>query len=111
VELCSSCGAVAVERKLERLESERDPRAHDQVNCLPFFFFLFVLFEEASLRCNSASQHSIAKKGFFFFFIFFSFFFSFAAKKRKEEGDGNKAAIAFFVAITFFTAIAFFFLC
>ncbi len=36
-----------VERELERLELEQDPRAHEKVRCLRFFLvFLFVLFEE-----------------------------------------------------------------
>jgi hypothetical protein len=45
-----SCGVVAVESEQE-LEHPRDPHAHDQVRCLHFYFiFVFVLFEEASLR-------------------------------------------------------------
>jgi hypothetical protein len=41
---------VAVEREPERLEPERDPRAHEEVRCLLFFlFFLFVLFEEGNV--------------------------------------------------------------
>jgi hypothetical protein len=42
---------VAVERELERLELEldwleleRDPRAHEKVRCLRFFFVFFVCF-------------------------------------------------------------------
>jgi hypothetical protein len=49
---------VAVEQELEQLKPEWDPRAHEEVRCLPFFlFFLFVLFEE----CNAALQRSVAK--------------------------------------------------
>jgi hypothetical protein len=41
---------VVVERELERLEPERDPRAHEEVRRLLFFlFFLFVLFEEGNV--------------------------------------------------------------
>jgi hypothetical protein len=54
------CGAVELEQELER---PPDPRPHDQVKCLFFILFLFVLFEEASklqapefLRSFSASE-------------------------------------------------------
>ncbi len=42
----AGAGAVAVERKLEldRLELEQDPRAHEKVRCLRFFFSFFCLF-------------------------------------------------------------------
>jgi hypothetical protein len=39
------CGAVELEQELER---PPDPHPHDQVKCLFFILFLFVLFEEAS---------------------------------------------------------------
>ncbi len=42
-----SCGVGAVELEQE-LERPPDPRPHDQVKCLFFILFLFVLFEEAS---------------------------------------------------------------
>ncbi len=45
----AGAGAMAVERELERLELqldqlelERDPRAHEKVRCLRFFFVCFV---------------------------------------------------------------------
>jgi hypothetical protein len=51
---------VELEQELER---PPDPRPHDQVKCLFFILFLFVLFEEASklqapklLRSFSASE-------------------------------------------------------
>ncbi len=47
-ETSSGCGAragaMAVERELERLELERDPRAHEKVRCLRFYFIFFVCF-------------------------------------------------------------------
>ncbi len=42
-----SCGVGAVELEQE-LERPPDPRPHDQVKCLFFILFSFVLFEEAS---------------------------------------------------------------
>ncbi len=42
-----SCGIGAVELEQE-LERPPDPRPHDQVKCLFFILFLFVLFKEAS---------------------------------------------------------------
>jgi hypothetical protein len=57
-----SCGVEAVELEQE-LERPPDPRPHDQVKCLFFILFFFVLFEEASklqvpelLRSFSASE-------------------------------------------------------
>ncbi len=57
-----SCGIGAVELEQE-LERPPDPRPHDQVKCLFFILFLFVLFKEASklqaaelLRSFSASE-------------------------------------------------------
>ncbi len=57
---CCGVGAVELEQELER---PPDPRPHDQVKCLFFILFLFVLFEEASklqapelLRSFSASK-------------------------------------------------------
>ncbi len=65
---------MAVERESERLEPERDPRAHEEVRCLLFFlFFLFVLFEEG----NVALQRSVAKP---------SSYFLFATQEKEEEG-------------------------
>ncbi len=38
---------MAVERELEWMELEWDPRAHERVRCLRLFYvFLFVLFQE-----------------------------------------------------------------
>jgi hypothetical protein len=59
--------------ELERLELERDPRTHEKVRGLRFFFVLFeeglrsllLLFLSLSLlHCN------VAKKKAFFFFLF-----------------------------------------
>ncbi len=62
-----------MEQEPERLEPERDPRAHEEVRCLLFFlFFLFVLFEEG----NAALQRSVVKPSSYFIF----------AAQEKEEG-------------------------
>ncbi len=90
VELCSSCGAVAVESEQE-LECPWDPRTHDQVRCLPFFFFFCVCFVWRGIAtlqcCNSAAQHSNFSFFFFSFFFFLLFFFF------RKESDGSNAAI------------------
>jgi hypothetical protein len=40
----AGAGAVAMEQKLERLELERDPRAHEKVRCLRFLYVFFICF-------------------------------------------------------------------
>ncbi len=111
VELCLSYGAVAVERELEWLESEqelecpRDPRAHDQVRCLPFFFLgVFVLFEEASLRYVAALQQRSTELLLLLLPLLpqrrrqqqhcVAFFFS-QRKEKKKKGDGNAVTFYF----------------
>ncbi len=96
---CSSCVAVVVESEQE-LERPWDPRAHDQVRYLPFFFLcLFCLkrhrcattspSSSLSSSSSSSSPSSFAKKATAttlplpFFLLFF------AAEERKEEGNGS----------------------
>ncbi len=69
---------AAVERELDRLELEQDPRAHEKVRCLLFFFVFFVCFVWRRLEKSSSSfffvtlqvSYSATKKKAFFFFFF-----------------------------------------
>ncbi len=55
---------MAVERELERLELEldrveleQDPRAHEKVRCLRFFFVFFCLFCLKKICCATLLEH------------------------------------------------------
>ncbi len=55
--------------ELDRLELERDPRAHEKVRCLRFFFVFFICFVLRRLEKSSAEEKEGTITFFFFLFL------------------------------------------
>ncbi len=68
---------MVVEREVQRLELEQDPRAHEEVRCLLFLlFFVFVCLWSCAALGSAIPQVAFTR--------------------REEEGDGSVVAVAFF---------------